>query len=39
MNLKKRKSLNPVQLKPGYVELEDTKKSEPSTVKTWLCQI
>ena len=37
-NLKKRKSLNPVQLKPGYVELEEKKKFEPSTIKTWLCR-
>ena len=37
-NLKKRKSLNTLQLKPGYVKLEEKKKFEPTTIKTWLCQ-
>jgi hypothetical protein len=32
-NLKIPKCLNPVQLKPGYVKLEETKKFELSTVK------
>ena len=36
-NLKKPKSLNPVQLKPGYVKLEETKKCETGTAKIWLC--
>ena len=36
-NLKKPKSLNSVQLKPGYVKFEETKKFEPGTAKIWLC--
>ena len=33
-NFKKRKRLNPVQLKPSYVKLEETKKCEQGKLKS-----